>query len=109
MAARLNLGSAIPGADVLQDLYTVPDEKATAVSTLHVCNQGSADATFDVARAPEGEADDEDHYLYYQEPIRARRAFAITVGLGLDAGDVLRVRSSNGAVSFNLSGEEEDA
>lgn len=100
------LGQALPAAGTLADLYTVPAAAKTVVSTLKVCNQSSAPTTFRVAIAVAGAADASKQYVYYDVPIDANDTFSATEGWTIGATDVIRVRSGNGQVSFNLFGVE---
>lgn len=101
-----SLGQAYPAANTLTTLDTVPGATQHVVSSLIVCNQGDQPGTFRVSKAVAGAADEAKQYLYYDEPIGSKRAFAITLGITLAATDVVRVLSSNGRMSFNLEGSE---
>lgn len=100
------LGQALPGAGALADLYTAPAAAKTVVSTLKVCNQAAAPTTFRVSVAVAGAADERKQYVYYDAPIDANDTFSATEGWTIAATDVIRVRSANGLVSFNLFGAE---
>ena len=91
------------------DVYTVPPSKQATLSTVVVCNQSKSRAAFRVAVAVAGAADTEKQYLYRDEPIDGNRSFPFTLGVTMGAGDVLRVYSSSGRVSFNVFGSEGDA
>lgn len=100
----LILGQSIPSGATLTTLYTVPGATSTTVSSIVVCNQGAANATFRVSVAIAGAADATSQYLYYDVPINANNTFVFTGGMTLAATDVVRVQSSNGAISFSLFG-----
>lgn len=103
------LGQKYPDAGVLADVYTVPDEKQSTVSTFTVCNHAATSTTFRLAIAVEGEADEEKQYLYRDVTVRGRRTFASTIGATLGAADVVRFQSDNGRCSINVFGSESDA
>lgn len=95
-----------PDANVLTDLYTVPDDKQ-ATMNVHVCNQAAQASTFRLAVAPNGEDDASKHYYYYNEPIDGYRGFQVVIGMRGASGTVVRCWSGNGQISFNLSRIEE--
>lgn len=100
------LAQSFPAIAALTDAYTVPANSRAVVSTLKVCNQAPTKATYRVSVAVAGVADATKQYLYYDAPIAANDTFSATEGWTLSAGDVVRVRSSNGQCSFNLFGDE---
>lgn len=99
------LGQVNPAATTLTDFYTVPVGKSAVVSTLMVCNQG-ANATLRVSVAVGGAADNAKQYIYYDVVIESADTLAATVGLTLDAGDVVRAWASSTNLSFSLFGSE---
>jgi hypothetical protein len=101
------LAQNAPGAGVLWDLYTVPASRTAVVSSLVVCNTSANPTTWRCALAIGGAADALQQYLYYEMDIPAYDTFIATIGITLSAGDIIRVRSVSGTVSFNLSGVEE--
>ena len=100
------LAQTLPAAAALTDSYTVPANTKTVVSTLKVCNQDSNPTDFRVAIAVAGAADERKQYGYYDTPIDSNDSFSATEGWTLGPGDVIRVRSGNGLVSFQLFGIE---
>jgi hypothetical protein len=90
----------------LVTLYTVPALTQTTVSTLSATNTGSTDTAFYISVARAGATDSIEQYLYYNLPILANDTFAATFGVTLNASDVIRVKSTNGAVSFSAFGIE---
>lgn len=106
--ARWDVQQKYPAANTLVGLYSVPDGKRSVASTLLACNQSDVDTWFSVTVAPNGDADEEKHYLYHEALVRAKRTFAATIGLTLAARTVVRVKSGNGRVSFHLSRDEQE-
>lgn len=100
------LAQNYPTAATLTDAYTVPPVTSTVVSTVFVCNQSATADSFRVSIAVAGAADTQAQYLYYDVSILGNATFIATVGITLAATDVLRVRSTNGTCSFNVSGVE---
>lgn len=100
------LGQAYPTAVTDTNIYTVPAVTSTVVSTITVCNQSATASVFRIAISPAGATLTTQHYIYYDAPLSGNATFAATVGLSLATTDVVRVRSSTGAVSFSLFGTE---
>ena len=89
-----------PDSKVLTSVLTTT--KASVVSTVFACNQSTTKTTVRVSVAKNGEADARKHYLYYDTEVPANDSLAFTVGVTLAIGDVIRVYSDNGMVSFNV-------
>ena len=100
------LGQSAPSATTLTDVYTVPSSTQTVVSSIVVCNRGGSAASFRVAIRPNGTAAANQHYLGYGTPIAANDIVALTLGVTVDAADVVSVYASNGDLSFSLFGSE---
>jgi glucose-6-phosphate dehydrogenase assembly protein OpcA len=100
------LGQSAPAATTETALYTVPASTETVVSSITVCNRGSASATFRVYVAVNGAAAANNQYLVYDASISAKETVALTLGVTIDATDVLRVYASTADLSFNAFGSE---
>jgi hypothetical protein len=100
------LGQLHPAATTLSTLYTVPDLVQTTTSSLVVCNTSSGNTDFRVSIAVAGAADNIKQYIYYDQAISAKHSVVSIMGLTLNEGDVVRVYSGNGNISFSLFGVE---
>lgn len=100
------LGQVNPGSASLTTLYTVPSSTSAVVSTLMICNQAAATATFRIAIRPAGATLDLKHYLSYDTTIPANDSIALTLGLTLATTDVVSVYASTTTLSFSLFGSE---
>lgn len=100
------LGQSAPGANADTTLYTVPASTETVVSTITVCNRGATTANFRIAVRPNGAAIANQHYLYYDIPLAGNATFATTIGITMDASDVITVRTDTAALTFNAFGKE---
>lgn len=107
-SAKKVLGQSYPDAGVLADVYTVPEDKQTVVSTFTVCNHSNKSTTFRLAIAVEGEEDAEEQYLYRDVLVRGNRTFASTIGATMSAADAVRFSSKSGQCSINVFGSESD-
>lgn len=97
------IAQGAPAAAADTTLYTVPATTNVIISTLTVCNTG-ATTTFRVAVRRGGAALTTAHYIYFDATLGANVTLAVTIGMTLETGDVLTVRSANGAVAFTAFG-----
>lgn len=100
------LGQNRPASAIQVDLYEVPADTETVVSTIMVCNVNSVADSFGISIAVGGEGDDPKQYIASNVPIAGNTAVDFTVGITLGAADVIRVVSGNGDCAFNAFGEE---
>jgi hypothetical protein len=100
------LGQAIPSANTLTTAYTVPAASSAVVSTIVVANLGGAPTTFRIAVRPDAETLDNKHYVAYDVSIAPQDSITLTLGITIDASDVVDVESFNGLTSFNIFGSE---
>jgi hypothetical protein len=99
------LGQSAPGATTLTTAYTVPEARHATARVL-VCNRASAD-TFRIAVSPAGAAIDDAHYVAYDQAIDANDSVS-SVAFTVTETDLVRVYSTNGALSFSVTGIEDD-
>ena len=102
------LGQVDLQAQTLTTLYTVPSSTEAVISTVIVANRAAAATTFRLAVRPNGASIDDKHYIAYDVPIAANDSTTLTLGLTLDATDVLSVNAAGTAsrLSFNAFGAE---
>jgi len=100
------LGQSAPSATTATTLYTVPSATETVVSTVTVCNRGSSAGTFRISVRPNGATLANQHYIVYDASCAAKDTITLTLGLTIDASDVLEVYASTGDFSFNAFGSE---
>jgi hypothetical protein len=100
------LGQSAPSATTDTTVYTVPAATETVISTIFVCNRGAESSTYRIAVRPNGAAIANQHYIAYDVLILGSTSTAITVGVTMDAADVLTVRASSANLSFNVFGSE---
>lgn len=99
------LGQSAPAATTLTAAYTVPASKHAAARVI-VCNRGAL-TTFRIAVSPDGASIDNSHYIAYDEALAANESVS-SVPFTAGSGDVVRVYSGSGSVSFSVTGIEED-
>jgi hypothetical protein len=100
------LGQVAPLATTATAIYTVPSATQTVVSSIVVCNRSASDATFRLSVRPDGASLANEHYLVYDASCVASDTLIFTVGLTLDAADVLEAYASSGDLTFQAYGSE---
>lgn len=99
------LGQEAPAATTDTTLYTVPSSTNTVVSTLSVANRGIT-TTFRVAVRPNGASISNEHYIVYDATIAAGDSIFLTLGITLEATDIVSIYAGTANLSFGLFGSE---
>jgi hypothetical protein len=89
-----------PSATTLTDVYTVPALTSIVLSSFVVCNRGAA-TSFRWSVAVNGAANDNSQYLCYDTAINANETQTYTLGVTLDAADVVRVYATLATLTFS--------
>jgi hypothetical protein len=100
------LGQSNPSATTATTLYTVPSLTEAIVSTITVCNQAATAATYRIAVRPDGAALAAQHYVAYDISLPANTTDTLTLGITINAADVITVYASSATMSFNAYGSE---
>lgn len=100
------LGQSAPSGTANTDIYTVPSATEAVISSIAVCNRSTSPATYRVAIRPDGSALANQHYLAYDVTVNANDTTIMTVGLTMNAADVLTVYASSANLSFGVYGSE---
>jgi hypothetical protein len=100
------LGQSAPAATTATTLYTVPASTEAVISTIVVANRAAAAGSFRLSVRPDGAAQANQHYLAYDVPIGANDSTTLTLGITMDAADVITVYASSANMSFNVFGSE---
>jgi hypothetical protein len=101
------LGQVAPTGTANVDLYTVPADTSTVVSTLNIANLTAEAATFSVYIRVAGAAAASANTLLKDVPLAANSLFSATQGITLGAADVITVSTGTAdALSFQLFGSE---
>jgi hypothetical protein len=99
-------------------LYVVPtnpsasfggrDISQTLVSSLVVCNRHASNAgAYSVRVIPNGESEGNKHTIFLDTAIAAKDTHVISLGLGMQAGDTIKVSGSTGdTISMSAFGIE---
>lgn len=100
------LGQIASAATTAETLYTVPSATETVVSTIVVCNRAAGARTYRIAVRPNGATLANSHYVAYDVAIAANDSTALTLGLTLDATDIITVYASAADLTFSAFGSE---
>jgi hypothetical protein len=100
------LGQSAPAATTATDAYTVGTGLQTVISSVVVCNRATGSATYRLSVRPDGAAQANQHYIVYDAVIPGSDTVALTLGLTMDAADVVTVYGSTANLSFNIFGSE---
>lgn len=100
------LGQAAPGATTDTDIYTVPASTEAVISTIVIANRSNSDATYNIAVRPDGATLSNEHYVAFNITVGQNDSTALTLGITMDAADVLTVLASSADLSFSVFGSE---
>ena len=101
------LGQLVPPTPNTEaDVYTVPSATQTVISTIIIANLQTVAGTFRIAVRPNGATLENKHYIAYDVPLEANDSTTLTLGITLDAADVITVRTDLDNVAFNVFGSE---
>lgn len=100
------LGQSNPSATTATTLYTVPSATQTVVSTIVIANLTSSAATFRIAVRPAGATLANSQYIAYDITVGASDSTALTLGVTMNATDVLTVYASTANLTFTAFGSE---
>jgi hypothetical protein len=100
------LAQSAPSATTNTDIYTVPSSTQTVISTLVVANRALTDATYRIAVRPNGATLANQHYIAFDVTVGGGDSTNLTLGITVDAADVLTVYASTANLSFNVFGTE---
>jgi len=100
------LAQSNPAATTDTDIYTVPSATETVISSIIIANQSVSDDTYDIAIRPNNETLAAKHYIAKGVTVGAADSTTLTLGITMDATDVLTVQASTIDTTFNVFGSE---
>lgn len=100
------LGQSAPSATTLTSLYTVPSATTAVISSIVIANRDSSAATYRIAVRPDGAAIANSQYIAYDVTVGASDSTVLTLGITMDAADVLSVYASTANLTFSAFGSE---
>ena len=100
------LGQLAPAATTATNVYTVGSGIETVISTIIIANRAATAGTFRLSVRPNGATQADYHYIAYDVPVAANDSTTLTLGITMDAADVLTVYCSSADMSINVFGTE---
>jgi hypothetical protein len=105
------LGQVTPAPNTYVDMYAVPTANSAVISTLNIANLSTSNVSFRIALKQGGIPTANawpttKQFLSYEVPLPQSDSLGLTMGITLDATDVVTVFSFQGNVAFNLFGSE---
>lgn len=100
------LGQSNPAATTATTLYTVPAATQSVVSTIVIANLTASAATFRIAVRVAGATLANSQYVAYDVTVGASDSTALTLGITLNATDVITVYASTANLTFTAFGSE---
>lgn len=100
------LGQSAPSATTLTTLYTVPSATTAVISSIVIANRDASSATYRIAVRPDGAAIANSQYIAYDVTVGASDSTVLTLGVTMDAADVLSVYASTANLTFSAFGSE---
>ena len=100
------LGQSAPSATTSTDVYTVGSGKQAIISTITVANRSASASSYRIAIRPAGATLANQHYLTYDVAIAANDTTVLTIGITLQATDVVTVYALSANLSFGIYGSE---
>jgi hypothetical protein len=100
------LAQSAPSATTATDVYTVGSGIETVISTIIIANRAAAAGSFRLSVRPNGASQTNAMYCAYDVPIAANDSTTLTLGITMDAADVLTAYCSSADMSVNVFGTE---
>ena len=100
------LGQSAPSATTATTLYTVPAATTAVVSSIVIANRDASSATYRIAIRPDGATLANSQYIAYDVTVGASDSTVLTLGITMDAADVLSVYGSTANLTFSAFGSE---
>lgn len=100
------LAQSAPSATTATDVYTVPSATEAVISTIIIANRSSSAGTYRLSVRPNGAAQSNLHFIAFDVPIAGNDSTTLTLGVTMDAADVLTAFCSSADMSINVFGTE---
>lgn len=100
------LGQVNPAATTATTAYTVAAATEAIVSSIVVANQAATAGSYRIAVRENGDVLAAKHYLAYDISLPANTTDTLTLGVTMNATDVITVYASSANFSFNIFGSE---
>ena len=102
---QLAAASAVAATEAIYTAGTATGTQSV-ISTITICNRGTVSTTYRLAVRPNGTAVANSHYIAYDATVPANDTIALTLGITMDANDILGAYAGNANLTFNAFGAE---
>ena len=99
-------GGAFGKRNSTTTIYTVPSATESICSTLLVCNRDVTNAYYSLVVRPNGATLENKHYITFDALVGGEDTVTLTLGISLDAADVIAIISSSPDLSVTMFGNE---
>lgn len=100
------LGQVNPVGNTLTTVYSVPANNTAIVSTITICNTGTANALFSLAIREANTAISTKQYIAFNTTVPSYDTIHLTFGLSMGPTDVLSANVSTPNVAIGVFGSE---
>ena len=100
------LGQSALAATTNTNVYTVPASTEAVISSITVANRTGSPVTYRVAIRPNGDVLANEHYLAYDVTVNGNDTTILTIGLTINAADVVTCYASAASLSIGVYGSE---
>ncbi len=100
------LAQSAPSATTATPLYTVPAATTAVVSSIVIANRDASSATYRIAIRPDGATLANSQYIAYDVTVGASDSTVLTLGITMDATDIITVYASTANLTFSAFGSE---
>ncbi len=100
------LGQSAPSATTNTDIYTVPASTQVVISSIVVANRAATATSFRIAIRPNAATLATLHYIAFDTAISSNDVVSLSLGITMDAADVVTVYATNANLTFSLYGTE---
>lgn len=105
MASKV-IAQLAPSAGSYTGAATVPSGKSWVLSSVVIANRATTADTFRIRVAVADAASDNKQYIAYDVSVQPNSVLPLTLGITMNATDVMYVGSAGGNCSFNIFGDE---
>jgi hypothetical protein len=100
------LGQSNPTSNTFTPIYTVPASNSAIISTITVCNTGTANALFSLAVQPANAAISTKHYIAFNTTVPAYDTIHLTFGIAMATTDTFSANVNTPNIAIGLYGTE---
>jgi hypothetical protein len=104
--ASVACGGAFGKRNSTTTIYTVPSATESICSTLAICNRGVENVLYDIAVRPNGATLEDKHLVTFDALVGGEDTVTLTLGISLDAADVIQITASSPELSVTMFGNE---